>query len=592
MALAAASLLSHSQGLPTWRVLDTGMSPERLLSLWQAWRSMKAAPRVLHLVVICPSPASVDELLQAGQALGLPSLSTELAAQWSGLLPGFQRLSLADGRLQLTLCWGELLPMLREQQFEADSVWLDSQPAWDLWSIKALARTCRRGAGIWSIELTGELSTLMAQTGFHTQGNQSRYDPPWKIKTRHPVAKPIVPDECVVIGAGLAGAAVAASLARRGWQVSVFDAAAGPASGASGLPVGLLVPHVSSDDSPRSRLSRAGLRLTRQEANRLLHMDEDWSPTGVLERRLERPAGLPAWWPQDRTDLSQLGGSENRCWLEGAEPALEIWHPQACWIKPSTLVRAWLSTQGVEFLGRRSVHRLKRIDQGWELLDQHGHPLGRTAHVVLANASGTSALLHATQYAPMLPPLQSVYGLLSHGKHLEGDATLFPPYPVNGLGSLIPRVPTAQGLAWYAGATYGEADDAAQARAQHQQENLSRLARLLPAVASTLAPSFSSKNLAAWDGVRCHSPDRLPVVGPLDQTEHPGLWVCAAMGSRGLNFSCLCAELLAARMGGEPLPVEKSIARRLDLGRFKRLQVQQLKNAVFQSSEQPSCQDR
>jgi len=50
--------------------------------------------------------------------------------------------------------------------------------------------------------------------------------------------------------------------------------------------------------------------------------------------------------------------------------------------------------------------------------------------------------------------------------------------------------------------------------------------------------------------------------------------------------------LLAARMGGEPLPVEKSIARRLDLGRFKRLQVQQLKNAVFQSSEQPSCQDR
>jgi tRNA 5-methylaminomethyl-2-thiouridine biosynthesis bifunctional protein len=33
------------------------------------------------------------------------------------------------------------------------------------------------------------------------------------------------------------------------------------------------------------------------------------------------------------------------------------------------------------------------------------------------------------------------------------------------------------------------------------------------------------------------------------------------MGSRGLSFSVLCAELLAARLGAEPLPVEASLAR-------------------------------
>jgi tRNA 5-methylaminomethyl-2-thiouridine biosynthesis bifunctional protein len=36
------------------------------------------------------------------------------------------------------------------------------------------------------------------------------------------------------------------------------------------------------------------------------------------------------------------------------------------------------------------------------------------------------------------------------------------------------------------------------------------------------------------------------------------------MGSRGLSFSMLCAELLAARWGAEPLPVEAGLANALN----------------------------
>jgi tRNA 5-methylaminomethyl-2-thiouridine biosynthesis bifunctional protein len=43
------------------------------------------------------------------------------------------------------------------------------------------------------------------------------------------------------------------------------------------------------------------------------------------------------------------------------------------------------------------------------------------------------------------------------------------------------------------------------------------------------------------------------------------------MGSRGLSFSVLCAELLAARMGAEPLPLEASLARFLHPRRPKGL---------------------
>jgi tRNA 5-methylaminomethyl-2-thiouridine biosynthesis bifunctional protein len=50
----------------------------------------------------------------------------------------------------------------------------------------------------------------------------------------------------------------------------------------------------------------------------------------------------------------------------------------------------------------------------------------------------------------------------------------------------------------------------------------------------------------------------------LETGELSGLWLCAGMGSRGLSFSMLCAELLAARWGAEPWPLEVGLARSLD----------------------------
>ncbi|MCU0927326.1 MAG: FAD-dependent oxidoreductase, partial [Hydrogenophaga sp.] len=56
----------------------------------------------------------------------------------------------------------------------------------------------------------------------------------------------------LVIGAGLAGAAVCFALARRGWRLTLMDAASGPAQGASALPVGMLSPHVTRAPTPLS----------------------------------------------------------------------------------------------------------------------------------------------------------------------------------------------------------------------------------------------------------------------------------------------------------------------------------------------------
>lgn len=76
--------------------------------------------------------------------------------------------------------------------------------------------------------------------------------------------------------------------------------------------------------------------------------------------------------------------------------------------------------------------------------------------------------------------------------------------------------------------------------------------------------------MQAWQGTRCISHDRLPLVGALDDAALPTLWICAAMGARGLSFSALCAELLAAWLGDEPLPMESNLAKLLASSRPQR----------------------
>ena len=78
------------------------------------------------------------------------------------------------------------------------------------------------------------------------------------------------PRQALVIGAGLAGAAVCGELARRGWQIDLLDSASGPAQGASALPVGMLSPHVTRSPTPLSRLSALGMQATLGELKRLV----------------------------------------------------------------------------------------------------------------------------------------------------------------------------------------------------------------------------------------------------------------------------------------------------------------------------------
>ena len=349
------------------------------------------------------------------------------------------------------------------------------------------------------------------------------------------------PRHCVVVGAGVAGAAMARALADKGWQVDVVDQAPSPAAGASGVPIGVVSCHVSVDDNPLSQLTRAGVQKVMAFAEKHLVKGQDWLDCGVLERRMEGHTKKKTWqpsligsvwhgWVQTPTQgqLSQAGLSE----VNAHE---QLWQPQGAWIKPLPLIKALLDHPSIHFQG------------GQTLIATEIQALGYDA-VGLALGVHTSDFLADLPHAPELP-LVPVAGQVSWGYHAPDTATAFPPFAVNGFGGFVSGVPTPQGLAWYSGATFHRGEAKAEVTPQDHAENLAKLQQLLPRAAEELNAQWQAPDqLQGWSGVRCTSVNRMPVYRALDPAKLPSWYVLTAMGSRGLTLAMVCAERLALEM--------------------------------------------
>jgi tRNA 5-methylaminomethyl-2-thiouridine biosynthesis bifunctional protein len=226
--------------------------------------------------------------------------------------------------------------------------------------------------------------------------------------------------------------------------------------------------------------------------------------------------------------------------------------------------------------------QLRRIGGEWQVHFATGDHAssGRVASaptLVLANGCGATAFSQAADL-----PLAAVRGQVTHltrGMLPElplvvcRDAYMTPPATPP---STPPSIPGADAIV-SVGATY-DLDAGCALRASSQRGNLQKIAALLG------LPGVVDAPLAGRVGFRSVAPDRLPLVGALPDYGHgghvermerlldvprwPGLYGLLGYASRGLIWAPLAAELLAAQLGGEPLPIESSLAQALDPGRF------------------------
>ena len=593
--LAGCGLPAAWAGQAQWRVLETGFGLGlNFVVTWAAWRADPERSRILHFTACEAWPVGADDVLRAAahwatQAPELEPLAQQLAAQFWGLLPGVHRLSFEGGRVLLTLYIGDAQAMLRQQQPLADSVYLDGfSPAVnpDLWSVhtlKAVARCCRRGTRLATWTVARTVRDGLAQCGFTVHkmpgvppkrhNLQAVFQPHWEPRANHPVLPDVAvraPARCLVVGAGLAGAGVAASLARRGWQVEVLEQGDAPAAGASGLPAGVFAPHVSPDDSVLSRLSRAGVRTTLQTLGDVAAdaYGAEWADCGVLEHGVDGRLSL-AWAEGPGLDWSRPATPEQIAGSHLPMDALACWHARGGWVRPPRLVQRLLAQPGVRWRGGCRVARLQRAGAIWQALDDAG------AVIAEAELAVVCAALHSAPLIGSPWPLQPLRGQVAWGLHgTDGAVAPWPAQPLNGHGNLVPDVPLevagAQERGWVAGSTF-ERDRTelpvppAEAAAGHAA-NLAKLQDLAPALGQTVAPTFGQAR--TWAAVRCTAPGRLPVTGPVDAAGQPGLFICTGMGARGLTLALLCGELLAARLHAEPLPLEAKLAQALSTERL------------------------
>jgi tRNA 5-methylaminomethyl-2-thiouridine biosynthesis bifunctional protein len=554
-------------GYSSWCHTQASFDELAFLRLWHSWAADESRPTHLHVLAHTVQPLQADALLRATASHPeLLPLAQQLTEQCWGLLPGMHRLRFA------------LNTTSKSRVGPSAETALSSHTSNDRDALLALT-LCVGAHEAWP-----EFADVL---------NAYRTGP-----CISPLDAPALDERSVtIIGAGIAGAGTARALAERGWQVTVLDAGDAPAAGASGLPVGVVAPHTSHDDSGVSRLSRAGLRLMEQTMRALLTEGVDWGCTGVRERRLPgktRRGGVPLSW-------LGIDARTANDWTHKAPPPAPddaYWHPRGAWLRPAQLVRALLDHPNIRWQGHAKVDALKCITRAkhetsnaptpqttnnahlantgtskWQVL-QGSKVLAESSRVVLAAGPGSAALIATATQDGSAPRINPLRGQVSWGLMTDVPAgSHMPDTPVNGNGSFVHNITSPAGPAWYTGATYDRINGDARLLDADHAENLERLHALEPDTAEALAPLFATvgtdvPRVQGWAGVRCGVHDRLPMTGQVPNAPE-GLYMNAAMGSRGLTLGLLCGELLAAQWHGEPLPIEVRLAKFLDATRFK-----------------------
>lgn len=557
-----------------WHALETEFGRgDSFLETIKVWRTNPDSPRTLFFTAFASETPT--------------ELPTELAQACFGLLPGVHRILFEEGQIQLTLCIGAAPLIAKEIDFAADSLCIGKL---ETWGVKTLALLCQLGSRIkWHVAQESTVQEMVL-AGFclGSSASTATYSPPWKIKTsmrqRTTVAlssKPHKRVDAIVIGAGLAGSSVAHSLAKRGWQVEVLDKGLTLGAGASGLPAGLFATHVSPDNNVLSRITRDGVRATVQRAQDLLEHGRDWQLSKLLEHRYAGKRQLPkgSLWPSAGHEWTTEAIEKQKinAGLHESSPAL--WHGIAGWIQTQALVKAQLRHSNIRLSIHKTVAKLERKDNLWQCFDASGLVVAQAPQVIIANAFDSQALIESieieseTSARPHLPAT-ALRGQVTWGPMRLLPTQLcnkLPSFPVNGHGSYIGHVQPVSAYApepyWIVGSSFQRNDFDLQTRDADQMSNRQQWAELMPELQNDIF-QIDLEQTSSWAALRMALPDRLPAVGEFAHPEFKGLNVCTGMGARGISWSVLCGELLAAQMNHEPLPMAASLARLMAASRF------------------------
>ncbi len=577
------------------------------LCAWQLFNECAPADAHLQFISVEKFPLSRTDLQRA---LDLwPELTAQagpLLAQYVAIHPGFQRLVFEDARVTLTLLIGDAHAMLTQLDGQIDAWFLDGfAPAKnpDMWNdalFAELARLSAPQATLGTFTSTGWVRRALKAAGFAMKripGIGHKWEvmrgtfAGWPAETTPPAAvkpwfarPPRLPGErhALVIGGGLAGCSTARSLAMRGWHVSLLERHDALAGEASGNPQGVLYLKLSAHGTALSQLILSGFGHTRRLLERL-QRGHEWNDCGVLQlafdaKEAQRQAQLAQAFPEALLHRLDQSAAEQQAGIGLGSGGL--FYPEGGWVHPPALCQQQAAHPNIQTLLHHEALELRRVDGQWQAWA--GAQLLASAPVaILANAAQIKAFEQSAEL-----PLKRIRGQITR-------------LPATDASHRLSTVVCAEG--YVAPARDGEHtlgasfdfhnQDLAPTLAEHQG-NLHLLEEISADLSERLdAAHLDLEQLQGRAAFRCTSPDYLPIVGPLadgqvfastyaaltkDARQVPslpcpwldGLYINSGHGSRGLITTPLAAELLAAWLDDEPLPVPRSVAEACHPNRF------------------------
>ena len=598
-----SALPAHGQLVIGETGFGTGLN---FLCAWQLFEQTARPEARLHFISAEKYPLTRADL---ERALALwPELATyseQLLAVYFAIHPGFQTLTLANGRVTLTLLIGDALEQLPQLDAQIDAWFLDGfAPAKnpDMWTpelFAQLARLAAPDATISTFTSTGWVRRSLNEAGFkmrRTPGIGHKWEilrghfvgvpegapastvKPWFTRPPHLSSE----RKALVIGGGLSGCASANSLARRGWQVYLLERHERLAKEASGNPQGVLYLKLSAHGTTLSQLIVSGFGYTRRVLEQL-QRGRDWDECGVLQlgfnaKEAQRQAQLAAAFPHALVHLLDQPQAQTVAGVELAHGGL--FYPEGGWVHPPALCQYQAMHPNVHVLTHHEVVQLNKVGDQWQAC-QGEQVLASAPVVVLAGAAEVKRFPAASHL-----PLKRIRGQITQLLETQNSAAL--QTVVCAEGYIAPGRLGEHTL----GASFDFHNEDLTTTPAGHQGNLDLLHEISPALAQKLGDEqMNPEALRGWAAFRCTSPDYLPIVGPLadlqlfthtygvlrkDARQVPlidcpwldGLYVNSGHGSRGLITAPLSGEILAAWINNDPLPVPRSIAEACHPNRF------------------------
>ncbi len=344
------------------------------------------------------------------------------------------------------------------------------------------------------------------------------------------------------------------------WHVTLIERHDKLATEASGNPVGVILPKMTSQESIGENFYTQCFEYTLSLLEILQQQGKaiNWKQCGALqlshnsreEKRWDSlvQRQLPSEFLQlfDEDETSQQAGI--------TLPYKSCYFPQAGWIKPDSFCQALSNHPNCKIIYHAEALHLSKQDEEWAISDTNNQSIAQAEAVIICNGKD----LFNFEQSNFLPyqPVAGQTTFATANKESEKLQTV-----IGHEGYLTPSVDDQHIF----GATFDRNQNNPVLTTEADDRNCEQLEKYLPDFMEDLSELTTFKS--AHTAVRMTTPDRFPYVGAipdkgfyqtnyhdLHQGKHykkypsakyqEGLFMLGGLGSRGLTTSGLCAKNL------------------------------------------------